>query len=52
LKLQTWFRRLGEPSETTEAYELGNYEYFEVGGPEGWSVRSKPTFVFEFANMA
>jgi hypothetical protein len=51
LKLQNWLRRLGEPTETNEGYEVANYEYFEIGGPDAWTVRTKASFVFEFANL-
>jgi hypothetical protein len=51
LKLETWLRRLGEPMETNDAYEVANYDYFETGGTEGWSVQTKSAFMFEFANI-
>jgi CCR4-NOT transcription complex subunit 3 len=47
-----WFRRIGEPIEVTETYEVANYECFEVEGADSWDVRPRQSFLFEFADMA
>ena len=47
-KYQTWFHRIGEPSERTETYEIGKFEYFEYGTNEGWCIRVRSPFKFEY----
>jgi CCR4-NOT transcription complex subunit 3 len=47
-----WFRRIEEPIEMTETYEVGNYECFEVEGAVSWDARPRLAFWFEFENMA
>ena len=50
IRYQTWFRRISEPVEKTDEYEVAKYEYFDHGS-EGWFVRKRPAFKFEYANM-
>ena len=50
IRYQTWFRRIGDPSEKTDDYEVAKYEYFDHDS-EGWFVRERPAFKFEYANM-
>ena len=47
-KYQTWFHRIGEPSERTETYETGKFEYFDNGTNEGWCIRVRSPFTFEY----
>jgi CCR4-NOT transcription complex subunit 3 len=47
-KYQTWFHRVSPPSETTAAYEVGTFEYFDHTGPEPWIVRERRTFKLEY----
>jgi CCR4-NOT transcription complex subunit 3 len=49
---QTWFRRIGEPTETTAVSETARYEYFEAKAGDGWAVKHCPSFTFELAKMA
>jgi CCR4-NOT transcription complex subunit 3 len=48
---QTWFRRVGEPTERTAVYETARFEYFEAKAGDGWAVKQYPSFTFEFAKM-
>lgn len=52
IKYQTWFRRVGDPVEKTDTYEVGKYEYFDHGTNESWCIRMKPSFKFEYSNMS
>ena len=47
-KYQTWFHRIGEPTERTKEYEIGKFEYFDNGTNEGWCVRVRSPFKFEY----
>lgn len=52
IKDQTWFKRIGEPTEKTDTYEVGKYEYFDHTTNDSWCVRTKPSFKFEYSNMS
>jgi CCR4-NOT transcription complex subunit 3 len=47
-KYQTWFRRIGDPTETTETYEIGRFHYFDKRQSENWCVRQRNDFKFEY----
>lgn len=48
MKYQTWFHRISEPTEKTSQYEIAKYEYFDHSTSEGWCVRQRPQFRFEY----
>jgi CCR4-NOT transcription complex subunit 3 len=50
-KYQTWFRRIREPTEKTSQYEIGEFEYFDHSSNEGWCVRQRNGFKFEYEHL-
>lgn len=47
-KYQTWFHRVGEPTEVTKEYEIGKFEYFDHNTSSGWCVRQRNSFKLEY----
>ena len=47
-KYQTWFHRIGSPTEITQNYEIGTFMYFDHNTSEGWCVRQRDSFKFEY----
>jgi CCR4-NOT transcription complex subunit 3 len=47
-RFQTWFRRIGEPTETTAQYEVGKFQYFDKREPDKWCVRQRNDFKLEY----
>jgi CCR4-NOT transcription complex subunit 3 len=50
-KYQTWFHRLSEPTELTNEYEVGHFEYFDHREPDGWCVRERANFKLEYNHL-
>jgi CCR4-NOT transcriptional regulation complex NOT5 subunit len=51
-RYQTWFRRVKEPTEKAPHYEIGEFEYFDHSSNEGWCIRQRPGFKFEYEHLA
>ncbi|OHS96289.1 hypothetical protein TRFO_37562 [Tritrichomonas foetus] len=47
-KYQTWFHRISEPTEITDHYEIGAFEYFDHNTQDGWCVRVRNSFKLEY----
>lgn len=47
-KYQTWFHRISEVTESTSTYEIGKFEYFDHSTAEGWCIRQRNAFKFEY----
>jgi CCR4-NOT transcription complex subunit 3 len=47
-QLNTWIRRLNEPIERTESYEIGKFELFEHSSAEAWKIVIVKEFKLEY----
>ena len=47
-KYQTWFHRTGNPTEQTDKYEIGEFDYFDHTTPDCWCVRHRNSFKLEY----
>jgi CCR4-NOT transcription complex subunit 3 len=47
-KYQTWFKRATEPTEITQQYEVGKFDYLDHKVPDGWAVRQRSGFKLEY----
>lgn len=47
-KYQTWFHRIGSPIEVSPHYEIGNFLYFDHTTSQGWCVRQREHFKFDY----
>jgi CCR4-NOT transcription complex subunit 3 len=50
-RYQTWFRRAKEPTEKAAHYEMGEFEYFDHSNNDGWCIRQRPGFKFEYEHL-
>ena len=48
-KYQTWFHRVGEPTEITPQYEIGKFEYFDHNTSAGWCIRQRNSLKLEYS---
>ena len=46
---QSWFRLVGEATETTDQYQIGKFEYFDHASHENWMIRPRTNFKLEFS---
>lgn len=49
-RYQTWFHRVGEPTEKTATHEVGQFEYWDHDSNDGWCIRSR-SFKFEYEHL-
>ncbi|OHS94342.1 hypothetical protein TRFO_11201 [Tritrichomonas foetus] len=47
-KYQTWFHRIGEPTEKNEKFEVGKFEYFDHTTQDCWCVRQRNSFKLDY----
>jgi CCR4-NOT transcription complex subunit 3 len=52
IRYNTWFRRVADPTEKTDTYEVARFDYFDTSMGDGWCVRQRNSFMMEYEHLA
>jgi CCR4-NOT transcriptional regulation complex NOT5 subunit len=52
MRYHTWFKRVADPTEKKDTYEVARFDYFDTSAAEGWCVRPRQGFRMEYEHLA